>query len=180
MVILHKACAREMHYGGLFSQCILCTIELNCEFQRQRNNPKGYIRTVFFFFTAILVSILFLNKKHNHPRDLSGTRGQRKKGKMVLVASLKAHIPLGLGCGRGGGFSKAKMAHRPEIAWPLQLLSGFSSFCGCCLVGFHFLFAELNCASLRAGEPVLTLVLMTKWPLDPLETCRDRVLCFMC
>ena len=134
----------------------------------------------FFFSTAILVSILFLNKKHNYPRDLSGTRGQRKKGKMVLVASLKAHIPLGLGCGRGGGFSKAKMAHRPEIAWPLQLLSGFSSFCGCCLVGFHFLFAELNCASLRAGEPVLTLVLMTKWPLDPLETCRDRALCFMC
>ena len=79
MVILHEVCARETPYGGLCSQCILCTIELNCEFQRQRNNPKGYIWTVFFFFffyTAILVSILFLNKKHNHPRDLSGTRGQ--------------------------------------------------------------------------------------------------------
>ena len=72
-------------------------------------------------------------------------------------------------------------ANKPEIAWPLQLLSGFSSFCGSCLAGFHFLFAELNRASLRAGEPVLTLVvLMTKWPLDPLETCRDRELFFMC
>lgn len=103
MVTSHKICDRETLYGDLCSQCVLYTVELNCEFQRKRNNPKRFILTLIITQMSWLVSILFLNKKHKGWK-LSGTRG-------LPTTSLSGLIPRGLWVSSlGEGLSKAKMA----------------------------------------------------------------------